>query len=100
MSSEGQFTAFTRAIIQYFIITTFTGASQQYINELWWEHRSDIHRQRTAFIGQSNSVIWLTVGLTSIHTALYSYATALKSVTDNIFPIYCFVSGAMKEIYH
>lgn len=26
MSSEGQFTAFTRAIVEYFIITTFTGA--------------------------------------------------------------------------
>ena len=28
MSFEGQFTAFTRAIEQYFIITTFTGAVQ------------------------------------------------------------------------
>lgn len=28
MSSEGQFTAFTRAIEQYFIIITFTGAVQ------------------------------------------------------------------------
>lgn len=28
MSFEGQFTAFTRAIEQYFVITTFTGAVQ------------------------------------------------------------------------
>lgn len=73
MSSEGQFTAFTRAIIQYFIITTFTGAFQQCHWVMRRTHKWCFkHKYRKSFTFIRHyftcSMTWLTVGSGRIHT--------------------------------